>query len=85
MRGQETDHVISGPIRDLKKTASNGADRQTQTQTDGHRNSMTDPAQRAESVKMLYTEDHLTFLLHRRIQKQNKSQIFQEEEEKEQL
>ena len=29
-----TDHVISGPMRGLKKTASDGADTQTNTQTD---------------------------------------------------
>ena len=38
MRGQETDHVISEPLRGLKKTASDGADRQTS----GHRDSMTE-------------------------------------------
>ena len=29
-----TDHVISEPMRGLKKTASNGADKQTYKQTD---------------------------------------------------
>ena len=47
MRGQETDHVISGPIRGFEKTATNGADRQNH----GHGDSMTDPAQRDKSVK----------------------------------
>ena len=41
MRGLETDHVISGPMRDLKQNAW-GMDF---TQTDGHVNSITDPAQ----------------------------------------
>ena len=41
MRGLGTDHVISGPMRGLKNTASNGADRQTS----GHRNSMTESTQ----------------------------------------
>ena len=40
-----TDHVISGPMRGLKKTASDGANRQTNTQTDGHSDSMTETAQ----------------------------------------
>ena len=34
MRGLETDHVIPGQMRGLRKTASDGADRQTDTQTD---------------------------------------------------
>ena len=29
-----TDHVISGPMRGLKKTASDGANKQTDTHTD---------------------------------------------------
>ena len=33
MRGLGTDHVISGPMRGLKKTASDGGNRQTETQT----------------------------------------------------
>ena len=54
MRGLETDHVISGPMRGLKNVW--GSDirqtyRQTEIQTDRHVNSMTDPALRAESVK----------------------------------
>ena len=44
-RDKGTDHVISGPIRVLKKNASNGANRQTNTQTDGHRNSMSESTQ----------------------------------------
>ena len=57
MRGAETDYVISGPMKGLKKAF--GMDiRQTdhrQTdhrQTDRHINSMTDPAQKADSVKI---------------------------------
>ena len=46
MRGQETDHVISGPMRGLDKNCM-----RWRRQTSGHRDSMTDPAQRAESVK----------------------------------
>ena len=45
MRGQETDHVISRLMRGLKKTASDGANRQTDKQTDEHRNPMTELAQ----------------------------------------
>ena len=44
MRGLGTDHVISGPMRGLKKTASNGADKQTHRHTDGHGDSMTELA-----------------------------------------
>ena len=51
MRGQETDHVISGPMRVLEKNCIRCL-KHTDRQTDGHRNSMTDPAQRAESVKI---------------------------------
>ena len=47
MRGQETDHDISGPMRGLKKLHLMAqTKRQTDRQTSGHRNSMTDPAQR---------------------------------------
>ena len=43
---------LGGCEEDLsKKTAPDGTDRQTDTQTHGHGNSMTDPAQRAESAK----------------------------------
>ena len=45
MRGLGTDHVISGPMRGLKKTASDGANKQTNRQTSGHRDSMTESAQ----------------------------------------
>ena len=53
MRGLETDRVTSGPIRGLKKSMGNGhqTDKQTNKQTIRHVDSMTDPAQRAESVK----------------------------------
>ena len=34
MRGLGTDHVISGPMRGLKITESDGAHRHTDTQTD---------------------------------------------------
>ena len=34
MRGLETDHVIPGQMRGLKKNASNGADKLTDIQTD---------------------------------------------------
>ena len=36
MRGMGTDHVISGPMRGLKTTAPNSANRQTDRQTDIH-------------------------------------------------
>ena len=53
MRGLETYHRISGPMRGLTKNAW-GMDirqkKQTDKQTNRHVNSMTDPAQRVESV-----------------------------------
>ena len=48
MRGLETDHVISGPMKGLGKTYRMGRGQHT----NGHRDSMTDPAQRAESVQI---------------------------------
>ena len=48
MRRLENYHVISRPMRGLK-TAYNGTHRHTHT--GGHCDSMTDPAQRAQSVK----------------------------------
>ena len=39
------DHVTSEPMRGLKKTAPDGADRQKDTQTHGHGNSITELAQ----------------------------------------
>ena len=50
MRGLETDHVISGPMRGLEKNLM-GIDIR---QTNRHVDSMTDPAQRAESVKRTF-------------------------------
>ena len=49
MRGLETDHVISGPKRGLKKCMGRG--HQTHRHTEGHCNLQTDAAQRAESVR----------------------------------
>ena len=43
MRGLGSDHVISGPMRSLKKTAPVGANRQTEQQTDRQGNSITEP------------------------------------------
>ena len=45
-----TDHVISGPMRGLKKLYGEGT---YNIQMDGHRDSMTDLAQRAESGKIM--------------------------------
>ena len=60
MRGHETDHVITGPMRCLEKNCIRWR-RQTDKQTDGHRDSMTNPAQRAESVKIivLFLKNHI--------------------------
>ena len=52
MRGLETDHVISGPMRGLKINCIGRGQHSTfNTQRDRHRNYYTDPTQRAESVK----------------------------------
>ena len=55
MRGLGSGHVTCGPMRGLEKNCMGRGqtDRQTDRQTDGHGDSMTDPAQRAESVKIL--------------------------------
>ena len=46
MRGLGTNHVISGPMRGLKKLHSiSQTNRQTDKQTDGHGESMTELAQ----------------------------------------
>ena len=58
MRGQETDHVISGPMRGFEKNCI-----RWRRQTSGHRDSMTDPAQRAESVKNERKEKNHIFSL----------------------
>ena len=53
--GLETDHVISGPMRGLRNEWGmeiTQTDRQTDRQTQRHVNSMTDTAQRTESVKI---------------------------------
>ena len=49
MKGLETDHMISGPKRGLKINITGRG--QTYTHTYRHRDSKTDPAQRAKSVK----------------------------------
>ena len=53
MQDLGTDHVISGPMKGLKKKMCPMAQKHTDTQTDGHRNSKTELAQRADSVKIL--------------------------------
>ena len=42
--GPGTDHVITGPMRDLKKTAPNCADRQRDREPDKDTNKQTDMA-----------------------------------------
>ena len=44
MKGLGTDHVISGPMWGLNKTASDGAHTHTNTHTDGHGNFKTESA-----------------------------------------
>ena len=58
MRGMGTDHVISGPMRGLKKTASDAANRQIS----GHCDSMTESAKWADSVKNLLKSKGLLYL-----------------------
>ena len=60
-----TDHVISGPMRGLKKPAFDGANKLTDTQTDGHGDSMTESAQwgRFSEKHHLYKCNILTFCL----------------------
>ena len=45
MRRLGTDHLISGPMRGLKKAASVGANRQIHRQIDGYFDTMTESAQ----------------------------------------
>ena len=55
MRGLGSGHVTCGPMRGLEKIALGGdrhTDRQTNRQTDGHRDSMTESPQWADSVKI---------------------------------
>ena len=54
MRGLGSGHVTCGPMRGLEInfTGRGHTDRHTDRQTHGHVDSMTDPAQRTESVKM---------------------------------
>ena len=53
MRGLGSGHVTCGPMTGLEKIAW-GGDKQTDRQTDGHCNSMTESAQWADSVKNTY-------------------------------
>ena len=46
-----------------KKTAPDGTNKQTHRQTDGHGDSMTDLAQRAESVKLIVSLPTSVFVL----------------------
>ena len=52
IRSLGTDHVISGPKRDLTKTAFDGANRQTNRQTDRHGDSMNESAQWCQFSKI---------------------------------
>ena len=67
MRGLEIYHLISGPMRCLETDQLNSGQMiglkinitgrgQTYKHTSRHSNSMTDPAQREESVKIVYME-----------------------------
>ena len=59
MRGLGADHVISGPMRGLKKMHPMA---QTNKQTDGHGDSKTDSVQLADSVKIrCWTTEGSTF------------------------
>ena len=54
MRGLGSGHMTCGPMRGLEInfTGRGQTDRHTYIHTDGHCDSMTDPAQRAEPVKI---------------------------------
>ena len=54
MRGLGSGHVTCGPMRGLKKNCMGRGQthRQTNRQTNGHRNSVIESAQWADSVKM---------------------------------
>ena len=52
IRGLQTDHVISGQMRGLKKLNPMA---QTNRQTDGHGNSMTELAKCFDSMKIMHT------------------------------
>ena len=55
MRGLGSGHVTCGPMRGLEKNCMGGnrhTDTQTDRQTNGHRDSMTESAQWADSVKI---------------------------------
>ena len=52
MRGLGSGHVTCGPMRGLKKMHGEGTNTQTDRQTNGHRDSMTESAQWADSVKI---------------------------------
>ena len=54
MRGLGSGHVTCGPMRGLKKCIGRGqTHKQTNRQTHGHRDSMTESAQWADSVKRM--------------------------------
>ena len=57
MRGLGTDHLISGPTRGLKKTASDGAHTHTDRHTDKHGDSMTESVQWGRFIEKLSLGD----------------------------
>ena len=62
MRGLGSGHVTCGPMRGLEINFTGRGP--TDRQTDGHCDSMTNPAQRAESVKMRYNYVFAIFFNH---------------------
>ena len=61
MRGLGTDHVISGPIRGLEKNCIPWR-RETNKQTSGHCDSMTDPAQWGRVSEKITLEWYVVFI-----------------------
>ena len=57
MRGLESGHVTCGPMKGLEKNCMGRG--QTDKQIDGHRDSMTELAQWADSVKINYFDGKL--------------------------
>ena len=67
MRGLGSGHVTCGPMRGLEINFTEGTDKQTDKHRHGHRDSMTDLAQRAKSVKNIILDTFYIFFYKRDI------------------